>query len=99
MAGGQYNGSGWFVETAFPGGVLPQVRQPILVRDGNFGVRSNRFGFCLGGPSSRAIIVEVSTNLANWTALATNTVGSGPVYFNDWALTNLPQRFYRAVGQ
>ena len=42
------------------------------------------------------MVVESSTNLVNWTSLATNTLGNGPLYFSDPAAEDFPQRFYRA---
>jgi hypothetical protein len=68
----------------------------ILVNDGSFGVRTNRFGFNLSGTAGQVVIVESSTNLANWLPLQTNTLGSGPFYFSDPATGAFPWRFYRA---
>jgi hypothetical protein len=44
-------------------------------------------------------MVDVSTNLFDWTPLQTNTVGTAPLYFTDpdWLLW--PQRFYRARSE
>jgi hypothetical protein len=42
------------------------------------------------------VIVETSTNLLSWTALATNTLGAAPLHFIDPGWTNFHQRFYRA---
>jgi hypothetical protein len=42
------------------------------------------------------VVVEASTNLVSWMALATNTLGAAPLRFNDPDWTNFPQRFYRA---
>jgi uncharacterized delta-60 repeat protein len=62
----------------------------------NLGIVSNQFGFDVTGGSNSVIIVEASTNLVNWTALATNTLGAAPLHFNDPGWTNFPKRFYRA---
>ena len=69
----------------------------ILVTDGNFGFRSNRFGLNLSGTLGQTAVVEGSTTLSNqsWAPLFTNPLGSGPVYFYDPDSTNLPHRFYR----
>jgi len=32
----------------------------------------------------------------SWTALATNTLGAGPLHFSDPGSTNFQRRFYRA---
>jgi len=60
------------------------------------GVVSNQFGFDITGDSNQIVIVEASTNLVGWTDLATNTLGAGPLHFNDPGSTNFQKRFYRA---
>jgi subtilisin family serine protease len=69
---------------------------PVLVSLGNVGVVLNQFGFDITGGSSQVVIVEASSNLVNWTALATNTLGAAPLHFIDLDWTNFQQRFYRA---
>ena len=61
------------------------------------GLQSGGFSFNLSGVAGQTIIIEASTNLpsANWTALATNTLSTGPLYFADPDWTNTPRRFYR----
>jgi len=71
----------------------------ILLNDGCFGVRSNHFGFNLRAGAGQVVVVETSTDLVNWTGLATNTVGASPFYFRDPAPPNSPCRFYRARAQ
>jgi hypothetical protein len=71
----------------------------ILLNDGGFGVRSNHFGFNLRAAAGQVVVVETSTDLVNWTALATNSVSASPFYFNDPAPPNSPCRFYRAWVQ
>lgn len=68
----------------------------IWVRDGASGSQAGRFGFDLHGVAGQTIVVEASTNLVNWTPLATNTLGSEPFCFSDPGSTNLASRFYRA---
>ena len=41
------------------------------------------------------IVVNLSTNLADWTAVATLSMTSTPVYFGDRGFANVPQQFYR----
>lgn len=44
-------------------------------------------------------VVQVSTNLASWIPLATNTTSAGGSFdFTDGQSTNFPRRFYRAVA-
>ncbi len=95
LTGGNYNGSSWFVES------LPQVtsesRPRILVNDGFFGINSNRFGFTLSAAAGRAVVVEASTNLVQWSPIHTNLMGNPGVYlFRDLASGVYARRFYRA---
>jgi hypothetical protein len=65
--------------------------------DGNFGVRTNRFGFTITGTAGLVIVVEACANPANhsWSPVATNTLTGGWFYFSDPQWTNYPARFYR----
>ena len=55
------------------------------------------FQFTLLGQSNCSYQVQASTNLRDWTNLATLDVTSGPVVFRDTDAAGLPLRFYRAV--
>ncbi|MGA2864908.1 MAG: delta-60 repeat domain-containing protein [Verrucomicrobiota bacterium] len=81
------------VEATLP--VVPQTPPVIVTGDGAFGVVSNQFGFHVRGASGQVVIVEASTNLANWTPLATNSIGATPVYFSEPYSGEFLQRFYR----
>jgi len=87
VTGGEYNGSSWFVEST--------TRPIILVNDGNFGIRSNQFGFNISATIGQTFVVEASTNLTDWNAIVTNTSGMGPTYFSDSDVTIFPSRLYR----
>jgi len=82
-----------------PWGGLPTVlwNPQVLSNDGNFGVRTNCFGFTFTNGGSPTIVVEACTNLLNpaWSPLATNTLTGGSAYFGDPGWTNCPARFYR----
>ena len=69
---------------------------PVAVSLGNVGVVANQFGFDISGNSNQVVVVEASTNLVSWTALATNTLGAATLHFIDPDWTNFQQRFYRA---
>jgi sugar lactone lactonase YvrE len=71
----------------------------ILLDDGSFGVRSNRFGFSVSASAGQVVVVETSTDLVNWTGVATITVASSPFYFSDPAPPNLRCRFYKVRAQ
>jgi hypothetical protein len=74
-----------------------EVQQPcpVAVSLGNVGVVLNQFEFDIAGGSNQVVVVEASTNLVSWTALATNTLGVAPLHFIDPDWTNFQQRFYR----
>ena len=74
-----------------------EVQQPcpVAVSLGNVRVAVNQFGFDIAGGSDQVVVVETSTNLANWTVLATNTLGAAPLHFIDPRWTNFQRRFYR----
>jgi hypothetical protein len=59
-------------------------------------VASNQFGFNITGQSNWVVVLETSSDFANWIPLTTNTLGGSPFPFRDSAPPTLPQRFYRA---
>jgi hypothetical protein len=65
----------------------------------NFSVVSNQAGFNITGQSNQIVTVETSTDLVNWSPLATNTLNGHPFPFSDPIPASLPQRFYRAQAQ
>jgi hypothetical protein len=77
-------------------GTLPP---PGIRADGAMGFQAGRFGFNLTGIAGQTVVIETSTNLASWTALATNLLDTGPLYFSDPDSTNFTKRFYRARVQ
>jgi hypothetical protein len=72
---------------------LPQTQ----AGDGEFGVRTNRFGFNINWASGQTLVVEACTNLSNpvWQPVQTNTLISGMAYFSDPWWTNYLRRYYR----
>jgi len=96
VTGGFYNGSSWIIEKTAVLTVIGVPAPQIIVADGGFGIRSNQFGFNVGGQAGQTVIVEGSTNLLDWKPLFTNTIGSGSAYFGDPNWTNTPWRFFRA---
>jgi hypothetical protein len=75
-----------------------EVQQPcpVAVSLSSVGIVLNQFGFDIAGASNQVVVVEASTNLVSWTALATNTLGVVPLHFIDADWANFQQRFYRA---
>jgi hypothetical protein len=48
-------------------------------------------------PAGQTYILQASTDLVNWTPVATNTPISTPFFWEDPDSTNYPHRFYRVV--
>jgi hypothetical protein len=69
---------------------------PAIGVDGSAGFQRGKFGFNLNGVAGQTVVIEASTNLASWSALATKLLGAGPLYFSDPGATNFLARFYRA---
>src|SRR5262249_47233198 len=65
----------------------------------NFNIVSNQAGFSITGQSNQVVVVETSTDLTNWSPVATNTLSGHPFPFSDPTLATLPRRFYRAQAQ
>jgi len=83
--------------TLFSLNIAPHIQ----LKDGNFGVRSNAFGFSVTGYSNQVLIIEACTDLttSSWLSLQTNTVTTGPVGYVDSSWTEHPQRLYRVRMQ
>ena len=91
VSGGMYGGSSWVIENSIPA---------ILTADNKFGVLSNQFGFNVGGsPAGLAFVVEASTNSWDWAPMATNTFGTGPIYFSDPDWQSSSEKLYRVRSQ
>jgi len=89
VSAGQFNGTSWFLESRLQVPTAPKI----IVDNGNFGFRSNQFGFDFSGPTNSQIVVESSLDLFNWTPLATNTMQSSSTYFSEPATNSMA--FYR----
>ncbi|MEO5803954.1 MAG: hypothetical protein ABIR24_10515, partial [Verrucomicrobiota bacterium] len=74
--------------------LLPSRRAPILSAPR---LENAQFRFTVSGFAGQTIVVQSSTNLWQWTSISTNTMGTSPVEILDATVSNLPQRFYRAV--
>jgi uncharacterized delta-60 repeat protein len=92
LTGGANNGSSWYVESTL------NLTQPpkIIADDSAFGIHSNQFSFNIAAIPDQIVIVEASSDLQNWTPLATNTLYSNPLHFSDPSSAQIPSRFYRA---
>lgn len=54
------------------------------------------FNIQLSGPSGSNYVIEASTDLNNWTPIATNAAPTGTVSYIDTDASKYPNRFYRA---
>ncbi|MDB6068646.1 MAG: repeat containing protein [Pedosphaera sp.] len=73
---------------------------PALVSSGpDFGFNAGVFGFNISGPAGQSVLVQGSTDLANWLPISTNTIGTGAWKFTDPQSATNSSRFYRAVKQ
>jgi uncharacterized delta-60 repeat protein len=92
-SGGYWGGSSWVLESHSDS----TEQQPvILLNDGRFGIHSNHLGFTVVAPAAQRAILEISTNLSEWTPVWTNPTEGGAAYFQDTETIVHPQRFYRA---
>jgi uncharacterized delta-60 repeat protein len=90
-AGGGYNAASWFAESRL------RIVPGIMADDDQFGFQPNFFTFNLSAPSGAMVVVEASTNLVQWSPIATNLVGgTGILLFQDLQTGLYPGRFYRA---
>jgi len=71
-----------------------QLPPPVMLA-GEAGIVGAQFRLAVGAVGGQEVVVEASTNLADWLPILTNTVGIGPCYFYDPKLTDFTQRFYR----
>ena len=70
------------------------------MNDGNFGFRSNQFGFNVTAWPGQFVVIEAAANLLSWTPIRTNLLSeTGLFYFADPASGALSHRYYRARAQ
>ena len=67
----------------------PQITQPELLPGGSFQMR-------LQGNTNRSYYIEISSNLTDWTSLATLIYTNGLMPFVDTNAPESSKRFYRA---
>lgn len=89
VVGSGSSGSGWLVEN------ILLARPRIFSQDGQLGINSGHFGFNFGARPGQRAVIEASTNLQDWTPLATNILSASPVFFSDQDSPNYTRRFYR----
>jgi hypothetical protein len=89
-----YGASGWGptlggLPTMMLGAPAPQLAT------GTASVKPGGFDFTITGVANQTIVIEASTNLANWQPIWTNTLAAVSTNFVDPQWVNYPRRFYR----
>jgi hypothetical protein len=92
LTGGANNGSSWYAETTLSLRQAPRI----IADDSAFGFKSNHFSFNVTAIPSQTIVIEASSNLANWSAVYTNTFSGNTFYFTDSSAAFRVAQFYRA---
>ncbi|MCX6930271.1 MAG: M64 family metallo-endopeptidase [Verrucomicrobia bacterium] len=72
--------------------VLPQLRL-----DSPLWVAGGRFAFRILGTAPEGVVIQGSTDLRNWFAVATNSLVGGQLWYTNSEAGGSPRRFYRAV--
>jgi Putative Ig domain len=70
---------------------------PVLNVSANTQLTTTGFQFGFTGTNGILWLIDVSTNLSDWTLLTNATVSNNLAQVSDPAATNYPRRFYRAV--
>jgi uncharacterized delta-60 repeat protein len=95
VTGGEYNGSGWFVETLATNRPLaPQLSGVWRLSDGN--IRFTGSG-ASGAPYRVLAATNLGLPLGNWLQIGSGTFTGGLLDFADLQATNYPRRFYRII--
>jgi hypothetical protein len=82
---------GWYVDDV----AVTASAQPRLT---GLGLSNGVVGFNLNGCVGSNYVIQVSSDLVNWLTISMNTVPAGGwVNITDSSMSNLPQRFYRAL--
>lgn len=92
FAGKAVNSAG--IQSAFSSQLPLTVTVPVAAVLGALQFSSNGLSFSVTGVTGDNYIVQVSTNLINWTPLATNTA---PFQFTDTNAKYFSARFYRVI--
>ena len=77
-----------------PGSLVLQVVPVTAFQSAS--ITNGNFQFAFVGQTGSSCLIEVSTNLFNWTPLFTNTPFNGTLNFADPQTAQFPMRFYRA---
>ncbi len=90
VAGGEYNGSSWVVESRTIVG-----RPSILLNEGQSSYSADGFGFRISGLKGQTVAIEASPDLSHWFPLSTNVLTASVIQFLDPSPLPDGRRFYR----
>jgi hypothetical protein len=96
-SGGRWNGSLSLIADVTP--VTAQTPPVIHSGDASFGFQPAGFGFNWSAIAGQNVVIEGSTDMANWLPLQTNIAAGGAAYFVDPGATNSQHKFYRLRAQ
>ena len=74
--------------------LAPSREPPVLAAAG---VQAGQFRLRVFGWPGQTVVLQASTNLAQWVALTTNTLAGTSLEYTDPDSVNQPQRYYRAL--
>ena len=92
-AGLTLNGNGRFLYAPVPVTLTPSLTTPALT---SLGITNGAFKLRVSAFPGQTVVTEASTNLAQWTAVATNIVSGTGFNVADPLATATPARYFRA---
>ncbi len=69
---------------------------PTMQIDSAIWQTNGTFAFRVAGTSPDGVVIQVSTNLSQWTNVQTNFFNNGKLFYTNPDATSFPRRFYRA---
>ena len=88
------NGRSRYLYAPAPVNLTPSVAAPLLA---TAGVTNGTFKLQISGFAGQTVVTEASTNLGQWSAIATNIIPGEGLALLDVPATEMPARFFRAV--
>jgi len=70
---------------------------PVMQIDSLRWLTNGSFSFRVTGAAPVSVVVQMSTNLLQWTSIQTSSFSSGKFFFTNTGANTAPQRFYRTV--
>lgn len=77
--------------------IVTRINRVVTLAGSATSLPSGQFGLNLAGQPGLTYVIQVSTNLVDWTPIYTNTTLNGVVSFTDTNAANANLKFYRAV--